>query len=136
MLCYCDTGNSYEACCGKYHTGAEKPEDALTLMRSRYSAYAKNDVDYVINTTHRENSQFDKITKRWQAALRDYCKQVEFNGLKIIDFKPGEQTATVTFEVKMNQAGKDLVLLETSLFKKAGQRWLYHSGDTSFTESE
>lgn len=130
MTCYCDTDLEYDACCGRFHSGAEKPEDALTLMRSRYSAYAKGDVDYIINTTHRENEQFDKITKRWQAALRDYCKQVGFNGLSIIDFQPGDQTSTVTFEVKMTQSGNEVTLHEKSLFKKAGQRWLYHSGDS------
>lgn len=38
-LCPCHSQKCYEECCKRYHEGAAA-ENALILMRSRYSAYA------------------------------------------------------------------------------------------------
>ena len=40
--CPCGSGGKYKKCCQKYHKGA-LAKDALTLMKSRYSAYALNE---------------------------------------------------------------------------------------------
>jgi len=37
--CPCGSGRKYKKCCQPYHRGA-KPDNALTLMKSRYAAYA------------------------------------------------------------------------------------------------
>ena len=47
--CPCCSGKS-AICCQKYHKGLT-PENALVLMRSRYSAYALGVGDYLIETT-------------------------------------------------------------------------------------
>jgi hypothetical protein len=41
----------YDACCGPYHAGSQAP-DAESLMRSRYSAYARGLEPYLLATWH------------------------------------------------------------------------------------
>ena len=49
----CPCGSpSYDACCGRLHRGEEQAATPEELMRSRYSAYAVGDSDYVFRTWH------------------------------------------------------------------------------------
>jgi SEC-C motif-containing protein len=50
VTCPCGKGDSLEACCGPYLSHAARPDTAEALMRSRYTAYATGDVDYVIDS--------------------------------------------------------------------------------------
>ncbi len=50
--CYCDTGLLFENCCGLYLQKNQKAPTALALMRSRYSAYATHNADYLLETTY------------------------------------------------------------------------------------
>ena len=47
--CPCGNELDYSKCCEVYHTGDKNPETAEILMRSRYSAFAKNKVQYIAN---------------------------------------------------------------------------------------
>ncbi|GAA5186406.1 YchJ family metal-binding protein [Rugosimonospora acidiphila] len=49
--CPCGTGLAYAECCGPFHTGAAAPT-AEALMRSRFSAYARGDAQYIRRTWH------------------------------------------------------------------------------------
>jgi SEC-C motif domain protein len=50
--CYCGSHKSFATCCELYIKGIQKPETAEALMRSRFSAYATNQIDYLLETTH------------------------------------------------------------------------------------
>ena len=49
--CPCGLGDDYAACCGRLHGGAPAAT-AEALMRSRYSAFAVGDADYLLRTWH------------------------------------------------------------------------------------
>lgn len=49
-VCPCGLGDVYERCCQSYHLG-ELAENAEQLMRSRYSAFVYQEIDYIIATT-------------------------------------------------------------------------------------
>ena len=51
-LCPCGTGSNFSACCGRLLSGQVQARTAEELMRSRYSAYALGDLDYVFRTWH------------------------------------------------------------------------------------
>ncbi|MFI5333858.1 MAG: YchJ family protein [Chlamydiales bacterium] len=123
LPCPCDTGKSYAACCGRYHAGA-LPENALMLMRSRYSAYAKGSIDYIIQTTH-PGSEQKKEKNEWEQEIRDFSENTQFIRLEIHDFEDGETIAHVTFTAHLSQNGHDISFRERSLFEKLGQKWLY-----------
>ena len=50
--CPCGTGKDYTQCCGRYIEADELPEYPEQLMRSRYTAYAFNNAEYLKKTWH------------------------------------------------------------------------------------
>lgn len=127
MSCPCGSGVPYLSCCGQYHRG-KLPPTALALMRSRYSAYAVKNADYLITTLH-PNHPDAKIpipTKRKQ--IKAFYESTRFEKLEILAVEEGETQSTVTFRAHLKQGGKDTSFTEKSLFEKVDDRWLYLSG--------
>ena len=52
-LCPCNSGKDYRVCCGLYHEGEVAPTPTA-LMRSRYSAFALENADYLLATWHKD----------------------------------------------------------------------------------
>jgi len=50
--CPCLSGLPYDECCGAFHSGRYVPPTAERMMRSRYSAYARNLPRYLLRTWH------------------------------------------------------------------------------------
>lgn len=50
--CPCLSGETYGACCGRLHRGETTAATAEALMRSRFSAFAVGDPDYLLRTWH------------------------------------------------------------------------------------
>lgn len=50
--CPCGSGNALAECCGKYISGEAHAPTAETLMRSRYTAFAVMDDEYLTQTWH------------------------------------------------------------------------------------
>lgn len=128
MRCPCHSGLDYSECCSPYHSGEQIPESALPLMRSRYSAYALKNPDYIIETTHPENPTFSANRQMWRESILSFCQRTKFRGLRIIEFVEGEQESFVTFYAHLFQNSDDVSFQETSRFFKVGDLWLYHSG--------
>ena len=45
---------NYEECCGLIHSGEKTAQTAEELMRSRYSAFVKSEIDFIVETHHPE----------------------------------------------------------------------------------
>ena len=56
--CYCGSAKSFDSCCNLYISGIEKAPTALALMKSRYSAYATHQADYLLATTHSSERKY------------------------------------------------------------------------------
>lgn len=128
--CPCQSGSSYAECCAPFHKG-KSPETAVKLMRSRYSAYALELVDYLINTTHPASPQYMHNLAEWRRKLKEFCKYTEFTGLKVLNDQEGETSAYVTFTAFLSQQGDDASFTEKSLFSKHQDKWLYRCGQVS-----
>lgn len=123
MRCPCNTGLSYDECCGRYHAGADAPT-AETLMRSRFSAFVTRDADYLLRT-------WDPDTRPFDLTLVDL--PVQFYRLDILDTVGGgplDQEGVVEFEAfyKGDPAGSQR---ERSTFRRIGREWVYTAGDVS-----
>lgn len=127
-FCPCCSGKTYENCCKPYHKGLE-PKDALSLMRSRYSAYFYSFPEYIINTTHKQNVQYNPDLTLWKQEILDFCRLTDFESLEIIDFSSKNSEASVTFIAHLIQNGEDVSFWEKSLFKKYKGKWLYLKGE-------
>jgi SEC-C motif-containing protein len=128
MNCPCKSGKQYEVCCKPFHMG-KNPDTALQLMRSRFAAYALSLSQYIMDTTHRANPQFDNNSIKWAKHISEFSSQTEFVGLDILDSKEKGSTATVTFVAHLIQDEKDASFTEKSTFEKVNGRWLYVKGD-------
>jgi SEC-C motif domain protein len=80
----------YKDCCEIYHLGKKKPQNALILMRSRYSAYALKLVDYIVKTTHKKNASFQKGLKAFKKDIEFFCENTLCKNLEILDFEEGQ----------------------------------------------
>ncbi|HSW86593.1 MAG TPA: YchJ family metal-binding protein [Rhabdochlamydiaceae bacterium] len=126
-LCPCFSDIPYSECCKRYHDGS-LAENALVLMRSRYSAYALHLADYIIKTTHPSNSGFSSDIKEWKKDILQFSQTTQFNGLKISEFTDGDSSAYVTFTAYLSQGNQDVSFTERSSFVKEGDKWFYKSG--------
>lgn len=128
--CPCCSGNNYKTCCQPFHEGAQ-PQNALQLMRSRYSAYVLNIPEYIISTTHPASSQYSDNKFSWKRGISQFSKGSSFNRLEVLDFKEKETLATVTFTAHITQEGGDATFTERSFFEKKNNKWLYRGGQLS-----
>lgn len=117
-------GRSYGLCCGPLHWGERRADTAEQLMRSRYSAFARGEVDYLI-ATHLQPGLSESERR---LALGHACRQTRWLGLTIISVSgggPSDLEGTVWFEARYRGG----VLKETSLFARKGEclkgPWLY-----------
>lgn len=89
--CPCGSGLIYAACCRPYHRGADTPDTAEKLMRSRYSAFFLKLEDHLMQTWHSSmrpakldlrdddtNWQKLEILKRHAGGSTDTRGKVEF----------------------------------------------------------
>ncbi len=119
--CPCGSGIKYKNCCFKYHKGAN-PKDALSLIKSRYSAYAVGDANYIIKTTHKNSPHYEENRLEWISSIKEFSKS-EFKKLEIIDFEEKENEAFVKFKAYID----DYVMQEKSYFIKE-DKWYYVKG--------
>ncbi len=126
--CPCGSGDSLLQCCGPLHRGRLKAETAEQLMRSRYSAYALSEVDYLI-ATHPDAASAAAERRR---ELRASCRQTRWHALTVLASEAGRQDdleGRVRFEAVFSAGGERHVLKEHSLFRRrdgqATGEWLY-----------
>lgn len=117
----------YDNCCKLFHDGII-PENALLLMRSRYSAYVLDIPDYIIATTHPASPQYSENKFSWKRNISQFSRSSSFHKLEILDFKENKASATVTFTAYLSQESHDATFTERSYFEKINNRWLYRGG--------
>ena len=121
VACPCGSGRALSACCGRYHAGEPAP-DAVSLMRSRYSAYVLGLEDYLLATWH--------PATRPAALELDATPRPQWLGLAVKAHTPQDEThATVEFVARYKLNGRAFKLHETSRFEKVDGRWLYVDGE-------
>lgn len=115
--CPCGTGERYDACCGRLHRGAAEAATPEQLMRSRYAAYALNEIGYVWRTWH-PRTRPDDLTPD---------PTLTWTGLRVLDASGDEVEFVATYE-RVGLAGERR---ERSRFEMRRGRWVYVDGDVS-----
>ena len=122
--CPCGSGRPLADCCGPYLSGQSLPETAETLMRSRYSAFATGQADYLLATWHPTTRP---ATLALEAGIR-------WLGLRILSTEAGgatDQEGWVTFVARSKFQGRAQRLQERSRFVRERGRWFYVDGELS-----
>lgn len=123
MLCPCDPARTYADCCARWHDGPLRGQapDAETLMRSRYSAYVRGDLDYLRDTWHSSTRP---------AALEPMPPALRWLGLEVRRHVVVDADhAVVEFVARSQLNGRATRLHETSRFVRENGRWYYVDGD-------
>jgi len=121
--CPCGSGADLAQCCGPYLSGSSVPKTAEALMRSRYTAYVREDITYLKATLWpKYQPSFDgPSTARWAA-------ESHWTGLVVLAAAKGGETdrdGTVLFEARYLSGGRLVTHRELSLFRKKAGRWYY-----------
>lgn len=125
-LCPCGSEQAYGQCCDPFISGNQPAPTAEALMRSRYSAYVKNEIDYILDTTHtRHRSDFNREdTEAWS-------RRADWLSLEIIRTENGgavDEQGIVEFVARYRDKGRMCQHHEVAEFKKEGQRWFFVDG--------
>lgn len=121
--CPCGTHKTYAECCGVYISGTLPAPTPETLMRSRYSAYTKANIDYIqLTMIAPANIGFDPE----EAA--EWAKAVTWLGLEVRAASEEGDKGSVEFLAHFSLDDKKQVLHEISEFHYINDKWYYVSG--------
>jgi SEC-C motif-containing protein len=133
VMCYCGNTQIFEKCCQPYLMGRDWPLTAEILMRSRYSAYCVQDIDYLKKTSLGPAAEnFD------EQGTRDWARQSKWKGLKILSTQQGlqnDQIGQVEFVALYELEGQVHPHHELSIFKRdRWGHWMFYEGQSPQTE--
>jgi SEC-C motif domain protein len=125
-LCPCGSGRAYDGCCGPAIAGTTPAPTAEALMRSRYTAYAKGAIDYLVASHHATTrAAVDR------EGIAEWAQRSTWLGLEIGATEAGAATderGTVEFRAKYRQGDIVHTHHERSQFLRADGRWFYVDG--------
>jgi SEC-C motif-containing protein len=118
--CYCDTGLLFKDCCGLCLENNQKAPTALALMRSRFSAYATHNADYLLETTYiSERKYYSK------SEILNWATSNKWQQLEILSFTEN----TVEFKANfLDSNNEPQVHYEFSTFRFENNAWYYLDG--------
>jgi len=124
--CPCGVGKSYKSCCEPFHKGEKLPETANELMRARYTAFAKGELEFLKSSIAPESlHDYD------EASIKSWSENSKWLGLTVVHSDKGLATddkGTVEFIAKFNFENEDREHHEVAEFKKVDKRWYYVDG--------
>jgi SEC-C motif-containing protein len=106
--------------------GARPAATAEQLMRSRYSAYALGEIDWIVASQTPDGRQvLDRdATEQWS-------RKSTWHGLEVIEAKdggPGDAEGFVEFKARYTLGGEDITHHEIASFRQEDGRWYFVDG--------
>ncbi|MDM9561013.1 YchJ family protein [Bordetella petrii] len=121
--CPCGSGQAYSRCCEPWHRGPRRLQapSAVALMRSRYSAFVLDELQYLLDTWHPHTRP---------ARLDPNPPDLKWLGLQVKQHAQQDAAhATVEFVARYRQGGRATRLHELSRFELRDGRWFYLDGE-------
>jgi SEC-C motif-containing protein len=124
--CPCGSGKDYAVCCEPIIAGKISAETAEQLMRARYTAHVKVEVDFLYASTHPDYRQgYDhKGTQIW-------AEESEWHGLEIIGTTRGgsqDEEGEVEFVARFRDKDGIHKHHERGQFKRHDKQWTFTEG--------
>jgi len=126
MLCPCGSGQQYDACCGPIIAGDREAATAEALMRARYTAYARVEVDFLGASLH-PSSREDHDAE----AVRQWAEDSEWHSLEIIAVNEGgegDDEGHVEFAAEYTYEGERKRHHEDAFFLREDGHWYFLQG--------
>lgn len=124
--CPCGSRIAYHDCCQPLIKGERPAGTAAALMRARYCAYVKEEVAFIVDTTHPD--QRDQVTAE---GIRRWARNSEWRGLTILDTAAGaegDDSGTVEFVADYFEKGRRQRHHEIAEFRRQEGRWYFYDG--------
>jgi len=124
MLCNCGSGREYEECCGPIISGDIAAPTPEALMRSRYTAFGRNEMDHLRDSLveeHRGEFSADDVL-RWN-------RDTTWLGLEILETSEFGDEGMVRFKATFKHKAGTQSLTERSSFVRREGRWYYFDGE-------
>ncbi len=125
--CPCGSAVAYDACCGPYHKGERPAPDPVALMRSRFSAFALGQAEYLVDTLAASHPDHDLPRADLLRSLRD-TRGRQYKSLAILDDRRTGKTGEVLFAAGIREGARDMSFVELSDFEQERGAWKYASG--------
>jgi len=135
----------YHKCCGRLHHDSQAWANASAsqVVRARYTAYAKRHVDFIVQSTHPNNPNFDRDVTHWKETIESNCyDNFLLNRCIILDEneQQANNTAIVKFLAHMThrETRERTAFVETSTFERDATTgaWLYRDGVITSPDAE
>jgi len=125
-VCPCNSGLPYEDCCEPLIKGTVKAPGPEALMRARYSAFAQQEMPYLLETLHPgQRSDYD------DAGAARWARESDWTGLEILKVTGDpatENTGTVEFRASYRRNKEKLEHHELAEFHKTNGTWYFYDG--------
>jgi len=123
--CVCGSGRNFDDCCAPVLAGAPAAT-AEALLRSRYTAFATGNTDYLVETlTSDIRGEFDQIEAESTAAEAKWQK-LEIRS--VTDGGIDDETGVIEFVADFSLRGEQRIHHEVSQFRREEGRWLCAGG--------
>ena len=151
--CPCGSGKSYADCCKSAHEYGMVTSSGADLIRSRFSAYAIGDTEFIIGTSSEQSPDFQyysalpgntqKNFKRWgrdinTSMMKDYFfVKVEVDSEALDEGE--DDISTVVFRHLAIQKGSNImypIQEKATLVRDDGVAWKYVMGEVGRPDSE
>ncbi|KCX36516.1 hypothetical protein J577_2326 [Acinetobacter sp. 263903-1] len=119
--CPCGKG-LYKDCCEPLHSGKTRAVHAEQLMRSRYSAFALQQIGYIVKTTASGQQPYLEVP-----AIQQWSETNRWLGLEVINFKEKltKHHAEVEFRAHYHDGEQPQLHHEISYFVQQAGQWFF-----------
>lgn len=122
-LCLCGSLQDYSICCGAFIEQKKLPATPEELMRSRYTAYATSQIDYIAKTMQGPAAHQFNASDAF-----NWSKSVNWLRLKVIDTKITHNKGWVEFIASYSINEIEQHIHEVSEFHLIAGIWYYVDG--------
>lgn len=124
--CPCGSGRSYTDCCEPIIEGKRPAATPEELMRARYTAHVKVEVDFIYDSTHADHRQgYDhQGTRRW-------AEEADWLGLEVLDSSVNSdgKSGEVEFIARFRDRSGIRTHHERGQFKQEKKQWYFTEGE-------
>ena len=128
MECPCQSGKPFSECCEPIITGNKQAQTAEQLMRARYTAYSRQQMDFIESTHDPKTRQEIDMESN-----RQWAESTNWVGLEIIQTDRGgiaDEQGTVEFKARFETEKGLKEHHELSQFRTIDGRWYFSDGKT------
>ncbi|MFP4306317.1 MAG: YchJ family protein [Desulfococcaceae bacterium] len=124
--CPCGSGDPLESCCGPILRGERPAETAEALLRARFTAFARRETDFVVETNHPDQRGADnrETVESWASATQWHSLDIQ----EVAGGGPEDDAGFIRFVAHYTEKGKEGEHAEEAEFRRKDGRWFFFDG--------